>query len=136
MAGTMRTKTYLTPDRQWFETICHVDAVMKKHGWDQIIDYPCFIGMIVRSHRLFLVKDLVFYRLSNGMASRMPVTAVSSKGYRITEFMMRYDFDGPNGQLQPVQLPDHLGGRQLDDPDVARFVETLRVGEPHPGRRV
>lgn len=132
----MRAKTYLTPHQQWQETIICVTALMKRWDYRPVFRCPFFLGMIVRPHRFFLLKDLVFYRLSNGMAERMPVTAVSSKGYRITEYMMQYDFAGPNGQLQPVQLPDHSDGKHLDDPDVARFVETLRAEEPHPGRLV
>jgi hypothetical protein len=130
---TMRQKTYLNPAEQWDRSVAVVQAAPRNLVYRKELGDGLFIGRVVASHRLFCAGDVVFVYISNGMAERQPVWAVSSKGYRIKNFYMQYHrcrelFDA--GPLRFVELPGHLAGRKPDDPDVRQFVVgTLRAGD-------
>jgi hypothetical protein len=130
---TMRQKTYLNPAEQWDRSVAVVQAAPRNLVYRKELGDGLFIGRVVASHRLFCAGDVVFVYISNGMAERQPVWAVSSKGYRIKNFYMQYHrcrelFDA--GPLRSVELPGHLAGRKPDDPDVRQFVVgTLRAGD-------
>jgi hypothetical protein len=132
----MRGKTYMKADVQWDRTAALVLTARRPEVYHRELGgYGFHLGRIVQDHRLFLRGDVVLIHISNGMAERQPVWGVSSKGFAVRGFYLKYAryrdakrFDG--GPLRLVELPDHLTGKLPDDPDVRQFVVgSLRAGD-------
>jgi hypothetical protein len=86
----MRKKTYLTPEEQWDKTAvlayCSCYKVSDAFG----LGKSWLIGRIVRPHKLFLCGDFVIFTITNGMAERQQVYAVSGKGIEVERFYLGY----------------------------------------------
>ena len=128
----MRYKTYLTPERQLELSVEFILTAPRHLVRTRKLGVDLWLGLIVQHHRHFRCGDLVFIRISNGMAERQPVWGVSSKGYRVRDFYMQYaryrgsqSFDA--GPLRFIRLPVHLEGCSPDDPAAKMQMLQLRL---------
>jgi hypothetical protein len=151
----VRRKTYLSPEEQWDQSVelvmtrfwkCaarRIPHIYVESRPPPILGYHLWLGRIAAPHRFFLAGDIVLVRISNGEAQRQPVWAVSSKGYTVMDFYLKYqswwetpedkDLKKSAGPLRLVELPDDLRERPSDDPAVRQFVAALRAGYADPG---
>jgi hypothetical protein len=127
----MRLKTYLAPERQLELSVALVLSAPRHLLWTCKLGEDLHLGQIVQNHKLLLIGDLVFIRISNGMAERQPVWGVSSKGYSVVDYYLQYaryrgsqSFDA--GPLRFIGLPGHLVGCSPDDPAAKMQMLQLR----------
>lgn len=104
---------------------------------------PYRLIVVCRSHRLFRRGDVAWMFFSNGQAERWPVYSVSSKGYWVDGYYLKYAGWRGEKQFAPkemdlIELPGHLTEIPPDSPDVQRwlqnFVESYVQDMPQAGK--
>lgn len=160
----MKVKTRLAPVQQLDRTLAlALDYFGEQRKYlssakDKDLYGHLQMGMMLRPHRLLYPGDLFVFWFSNGGGERWPITAISSKGYKVVDMYLKFRSYFPNGRQrshsrknyrnermaktgrisgeatwieqsgQQVKFLDVLG-RWSVDPTVQReIVETLRTG--------
>lgn len=96
----------------------------------------CFLGLVLRCHRLFLPGDVLLGERSNGGGERQRVWCRTGRGYSVRGYYFQYcHYDrrcpgvGYVGNFVIVEEPAELTGHPPTCPAARLFVELLRAGD-------